>query len=85
MDRKTLEYLEERAGKARALVNRIESLSIRLKNIDSAFIKEISLLSDYSYKIAGLEGTELMKDIKNHVLEAINREIERLELELSEL
>lgn len=85
MDRKTLEYMEERAGKARTLVNRIESLSIRLKNIDSAFIKEISLLSDYSYKIAGLEGTELMKDIKNHVLEAINREIKRLELELSEL
>ena len=85
MDRKTLEYMEERAGKARAIVDRIESLSIRLKNIDSAFIKEISLLSDYSYKIAGLEGTELMKDIKNHVLEAINREIKRLELELSEL
>lgn len=85
MDIKTLEYMEERTGKARTLVNRIESLNIRLKNIDSALVKEISLLSDYSYKIAGLEGTELMKDIKNHVIEAINREIKRLELELNEL
>jgi uncharacterized protein with gpF-like domain len=77
--------MEERTAKARTLVNRIESLNIKLKNIEPIFIKEISLLGDYSYKIAGLEGTELMKDIKNHVIEAIKREIERLEQELAEL
>ena len=84
MDRKTLEYMEERAGKARALVNRIEYLRARAENLLTLKVDEVIFRTSLSQSIT-LNGNGLMKEITTRSIEEINDEIERLELELSEL
>ncbi|MDF1511071.1 hypothetical protein Gp_68 [Bacillus phage vB_Bacillus_1020A] len=81
MDLKTLEYMEERASKARKLVNRIDDLTKSAEKIlGSECVKFISMNTGVSFY-----GYELVTDIQKHALEAINREISRLEKELAEL
>lgn len=82
MDLKTLEYMEERAKKGRELVKRIDKLRTNVKNISGNaevwFAYKGSIYSRF-------EGYELVEDIKKQTIEAVEREIARLEKELAEL
>ncbi|GIN60493.1 hypothetical protein J27TS8_04860 [Robertmurraya siralis] len=81
MDLKTLEYLEERAKKARKIVDRIDELTYKAEKIYDT--NQVCFTTKKTS--VTLNGYELVTDIQKHVLEAINREISRLEKELAEL
>ncbi|MEK4149047.1 hypothetical protein NST02_18450 [Robertmurraya sp. FSL W8-0741] len=81
MDLKTLEYLEERAKKARKIVDRIDELTYKAEKI---YDTNQVYFTTKKTSVA-LNGCELVTDIQKHALEAINREISRLEKELAEL
>jgi hypothetical protein len=83
MDRKTLEYMEERTKKARQIVYRIEKLNKNLETI---------VFTDYVFfntKTGGnyVEEKEysLVKKMKQSFKEIVAEEIQRLEKELAEL
>lgn len=83
MDLKTLEYMEERAGKARKIVKRIDYLLKQSQNLKLA--DKVIFTERDRRAYAELEGYELMREIKTYSLEAISQEIARLEKELAEL
>lgn len=84
MDRKTLEYMEERAIKARKIVNRIDALKKNietLKHTDKCFFN-YSASAGYH-----VEETQpiLVSKMKTAFGTIVCEEIERLEQELAEL
>lgn len=83
MDLKTLEYMEERAGKARKIVKRIENLLKQSQNVKIA--DKVIFTEKDRRGYAELEGYELMREIKTYSLEAIAQEIARLEHELEKI
>lgn len=86
MDRKTLEYMEERAEKARKIVKHIDELTKSVEIIygtDGIKGNGVKFFSNSTSVI--LYGCELVKEIQKHAIEAINHEVTRLEKELAEL
>lgn len=92
MDRKTLEYMEERAKKARSLFNRIDNLSKyaeKINEIAGVDFKNISNSEVFSVSIrySGSEASDkrFLKMIKLSLQQMIIDEIALLEQELAEL
>ncbi|MGG4032990.1 hypothetical protein ABEV74_04670 [Paenibacillus cisolokensis] len=92
MDRKTLEYMEERAKKARLIVNKIDRLSKLDKQIES--IRKISVYDQYVNGLFSLSSTDsnpsqndkrLIEVIKPALRQMIADEVAKLEAELAEL
>ncbi|WP_256846880.1 hypothetical protein [Paenibacillus sp. Pae108] len=90
MDLKTLEYMEERAGKARKIVTRIEKLRefiVRSKNITCMTLN----YGSHQIKITewGKRAHEYSAEAEAHMvnvfIDITNKEIARLEKELAEL
>jgi hypothetical protein len=84
VDRKTLEYMEERAKKARAIVTRIAILQKR-----SAAVKNAEKVLFIGYSGNGVNFTEEENDIFEELVAAYigaaTEEIKQLEKELAEL
>lgn len=83
MDRKTLEYMQERVNKANSLIRRIDQFNKSLEKIQIA--EKVAFSTKQHGNFVELEGYELLKVIRKKSIEAINQEIERLEKELAEL
>lgn len=83
MDRKTLEYMEERAKKARDIVKKIEKL---LKNIDCITgVEKVDFINySHRYEFDSSLG-DLTKLIKAAYVKAATEKIQSLEQELAEL
>ncbi len=98
MDLKTLEYLEQRAKKGRAVVSRINELLIMKKRIEKGH-KVVVHAGDYrvndyaNYQLAENVGVQPPDSFRERaqarmiaiLLEEIDAEIARLEQELAEL
>ncbi|MCM3599361.1 hypothetical protein M3175_01355 [Robertmurraya korlensis] len=85
MDLKTLEYMEERTKNARKLVNRIEKLVKEVEKIRIAD-KVMFCTNNTSGNYVELTSSyELIQEIRKSTIEAITKEITRLEKELAEL
>jgi hypothetical protein len=83
MDRKTLEYLEDRAGKAREICNKIENLS---KNI--AIVEGASDFKIYGFTKPGVvehSSDDIVDAVKWAYVQIAKDQMEKLEKELSEL
>lgn len=83
MDRKTLEYMEERAKKARKVVSRIDLLGARIEKVKKA---EKVLFIGYNTSV-NFEETEndIFEELVAAYIGAATEEINRLEQELAEL
>ncbi|MEF7566093.1 hypothetical protein V4V35_24175 [Bacillus infantis] len=94
MDIKTLQYMEERAGKARKIVNQIEMLTNKVASIKNAKgiidlytskrtvridIQQHSGIAENNYE------TQLVASVYNTYINITLAEIRNLEWELSEL
>ncbi|MEH7249189.1 hypothetical protein V7114_20730 [Neobacillus niacini] len=84
MDRKTLEYMEERAKKARRIVARVETLANNLKKIQKVNRCFFDNGAEHGYYTEEKEHL-LVEKIKEAYVVVIVEEIERLEQELAEL
>lgn len=87
MDRKTLEYMEERTKKARDIVNRIESLK-KAKESLVAVIGTVTFVPELNCenKIRSSHfGKRLLSNIREALQVELEHEIELLEQELAEL
>jgi len=83
LDRKTLEYLEERAKKARGIVMKIESLLENVENINK--IKVVRFLNhNWNSQFDSSTGN-LTELVKVAYVKLATEEIQRLEQELAEL
>lgn len=83
MDRKTLEYMEERAKKGREIVNTIKQLT---KNIeDIVEIKSVYFVNKRWDKQFDSSTGDLTVQMKDAYIKAAKHEIELLEQELAEL
>lgn len=85
MDRKTLEYLEDRAKKARMIVEKIEELSkfaekVRPSN-NVIFVKDGYRAAEFTDN----RHRRVLLEIQNEAMQIIADEINRLEQELAEL
>jgi len=94
MDRKTLEYMEERAGKAREIVNKVEKLYNFLRQTKGNEFKCLRLaINSDNIEITpwGQRGVpndyaaEAEAYMLNAFIDVTNMEIQRLENELAEL
>ncbi|PLR93231.1 hypothetical protein [Bacillus sp. T33-2] len=93
MDRKTLEYMEERATKARGIVNRIERLLDQVEQVKRARgvmdlytrHKTIRLEMKYNELAENNYTTEVVAAINNAFVNVTLAEIRHLEQELAEL
>ncbi|MEJ9151049.1 hypothetical protein [Bacillus smithii] len=83
MDRKTLEYMEERARKARAIVKLIEELQRNIEQIHA--IKRVNFLDQNYSRMFDSSVGFLTDALKKAYVEAAQKEIQRLEQELAEL
>lgn len=83
MDRKTLEYMEERAKKAREIVTKIEELSKDIQDVDGAdeFIFQ-GIRQNVYIKV---KTNWLVEQVRLTFIEATTTQIKRLEQELAEL
>jgi lysophospholipase L1-like esterase len=83
MDRKTLEYMEERAKKARKIANRIEDLTKKALKVEKATRCYFDSTTHGFY----VEEDEfhLVNKMKSAFADIVAEEIERLEQELAEL
>jgi hypothetical protein len=83
MDRKTLEYMEERAEKARKIVKTIEQLQ---KNIESMNKVQVVRFINNNWNSEFDTSTgDLTNDMKSAYFDYATLEIDRLEQELLEL
>jgi predicted RNase H-like nuclease (RuvC/YqgF family) len=83
MDLKTLEYMEERAGKARKLVNKIEKLKANIESLKK--IMRVDFINN-SYRNEFDSSTgDLTNEIKEAYLNIATNEINYLEQKLAEL
>lgn len=94
MDRKTLEYMEERAGKAREIVNKIEKLQTFLNQVQSKSFMCVRLAIDSgsiditrwgSSKVPNNYLSEAEASMINAFVAVTKAEIQTLEKELAEL
>ncbi|MGG4032986.1 hypothetical protein ABEV74_04650 [Paenibacillus cisolokensis] len=93
MDRKTLEYLEERAKKARAIVNRIEHLTIEIERVKRTYGIEFCALRVPNVRVGTWDDekiknqftAELVANLVKVFIDLALKEIRRLEAELAEL
>jgi hypothetical protein len=94
MDRKTLEYMEERAVKGREIVNRITELERNLSQVKSGSFQCIDIKVDSTTirgtawgtsKVANDYQTEFEASMLNAFIDMTKVEIQRLEQELAEL
>lgn len=83
MDLKTLEYMEERANKARKIVNRIEAIKEESKKVQKA--DKVMFSSDQYGNYVEEKLLDLLIKMKIAFEKAVIEEIERLEMELAEL
>ncbi|MGM0882560.1 MAG: hypothetical protein ACQEXQ_16155 [Bacillota bacterium] len=91
MDRKTLDYMEERAKKAREIVNKIEGLLKEADRVD--LIEDISCRDRHTNNLFALSSrhggahdrSRLIKAIRSAMKKMIAEEIALLEQELAEL
>lgn len=92
MDYKTLAYMQERVVKSNVIIEKMSSLrktAIALVDGESiSFINasnsQVASLSYRSYN-GGRNSRDLVQEIRTFTVEAINREIVRLEKELEEI
>jgi uncharacterized protein (UPF0335 family) len=84
MDRKTLEYMEERAKNARRIVIRIEELAKKIKTIQKANKCFFNNSAEHGYHVEEKEYL-LVEKMKETFVVVVVEEIERLEQELAEL
>ncbi|MBT2735177.1 hypothetical protein [Bacillus sp. ISL-7] len=84
MDRKTLEYMEERAKKARKVVSRINLLQERIEKVKNA---EKVLFIGYTSNGVNFEEkeNEIFEELVATYIGVAEEEIQRLEIELAEL
>lgn len=98
MDRITLKHYEERAEKARDIVDLIDELVKTAESIKHRYSDEIQFIDQYGNIDANIESEgnlkagrrkrgngRLVKDIKIAVVKLITEEIQKLEAELAEL
>lgn len=94
MDIKTLEYMEERAGKARAIVNRINKLNEILLKVKGPSFQCLDIKIDSgavrgtewgSSKVANDYKAEVDAHMLNAFIDVTNAEIASLETELAEI
>lgn len=83
MDRKTLEYMEERARKARAIVKLIEELQHNIEQIHA--IERVNFLDQNYSRMFDSSVGNLTDALKKTYVEVAQKEIQRLEQELAEL
>ncbi|MBO0961482.1 hypothetical protein J1P26_17385 [Neobacillus sp. MM2021_6] len=83
MDRKTLEYMEERAKKARGIVNRIEKLK---KDAAKSQRADRFIFDAYQHgSYVETKDLHLLEKMKIAFEKAVVEEIEKLEQELAKL
>lgn len=93
MDRKTLEYMEGRAKKARSIVDQIESLIKGIDRVKSTCGIEFHVLKKSNVRIgtwddkqiADVFSAQLVAAVVNVFIDQCLKEIQRLEQELAEL
>lgn len=86
MDRKTLEYMEERAKKGRNIVTRIEALkSVEEKLYDAIAFEVRTEKIGYAHIKKEALGKRFIENMKAATAIALRDEIEQLEQELAEL
>jgi uncharacterized protein (UPF0335 family) len=83
MDRKTLEYMEERSKQARKIVHRIEKLKEESKKVQNA--DQVMFQSKQHGNYVDERSFELLEKMKIAFEKAAVEEIERLENALAEL
>lgn len=83
MDIKTLEYMEERAKKARKIINLIDDLKKQLKSIDQT--ERVLFSDDYGNFKARIYNHATAKAIAQAAAKEIEKRISELEQELAEL
>jgi hypothetical protein len=83
MDRKTLEYMEERAKKGRKLVSKIAELANTIREVKNADEFYFQGISDNVY--IKVKDSTFLEKIKDSYVVSVVEEIERLEQELAEL
>ncbi|MOA32126.1 hypothetical protein D3C78_1533180 [compost metagenome] len=92
MDQQTLKYMGERVDKARKIIKKIEELTVQAKRVDGAeSIRFDDLRGNHKCTIYSDDRSEkldsriLVKELRTLTIEAINKEIRRLEQELAKL
>lgn len=86
MDRKTLEYMSERANKGKKIVNRIDALREKLGNLYGVHQVSFSPEKQQAVSISSYNyGDRIVAKVVFSIREAIEKEIELLEQELAEL
>lgn len=81
MDRKTLEYLEERAGKAREICNAIEKLSKEM--VKAQHVTNLTLYG--GGKVIETNHFEIIDGMKQAFVKLAQAEIYKLEKQLADL
>lgn len=81
MDRKTLEYMEERAGKAREICNAIEKLSKEIAKAER--VTDLRLFGGGNF--IETNHFEIVDGMKQAFVKLAQAEIDKLEKQLSEL
>lgn len=83
MDRKTLEYMEERAKKARVIVSRIDELELCIEHVQKA---EKVRFMGFEYNIqVEVKGRNFLEELIAAYIGEAEEEITLLETELAEL
>ena len=89
MDRKTLEYLEERAQQGRELVNRIEELQTIASRLIGYSTASIQFRDQHGTTFEEMkkskQGDAVVSSVVSAAVKAAREEIERLERRLAEL
>lgn len=83
MDRKTLEYMEERTKKARKIVETIEKLNSNINKVER--VAYLSFRDSRDNFLFESSTGNLTAELKREYLELAKAEICKLELELDEL
>jgi NACalpha-BTF3-like transcription factor len=83
VDIKTLEYMENRAKKARAVVEKIDRLVINIEKTEK--VKYINFLNDRNGLVFDSSTVSMSEAIKKAYVEVATKRIKELEAELAEL
>lgn len=83
MDRKTLEYMEERAKQARLIVNAIEALKTNIEKVER--VKQVHFRNVHGDRLFDSSIGTLTNEMKEFYIKMAEQEIEYLEQKLAEL
>jgi hypothetical protein len=83
MDRKTLEYMESRAKKARAIVQKIDSLLMNIESINNKKILKVKFIN-HRHDLE-FETKELTSLVSESYIKIATQKIQGLEAELADL